>query len=126
MKLMSVVTCVKNREKAPKEISSPKTTTRPSSDGVIYGNFNERRIEYEDVILTETSDSQYSQSESYLSERLVKLLLLFNIAFLTINPPNLNRGIYGRGGVCLLHCSWLESNQLIGHQLIGQQLIGRM
>ena len=42
---------------------------RPISDGVIYGQYNERRIEYEDVLLSERTDSQYSQSESYLSER---------------------------------------------------------
>ena len=43
---------------------------RPVSDGVMYGNFNERRIEYEEVLLSEqTTESQYSQSESYLSER---------------------------------------------------------
>ena len=45
------------------------TRQRPVSDGVMYGNFNERRIEYEDVLLSERTESQYSQSESYLSER---------------------------------------------------------
>ncbi len=44
---------------------------RPTSDGVIYGQYNERRIEYEEVLLSERTDSQYSQSESYLSERFV-------------------------------------------------------
>ena len=45
---------------------------RPVSDGVMYGNFNERRIEYEEVLLSErTTESQYSQSESYLSERYI-------------------------------------------------------
>ena len=37
----------------------------------MYGNYNERRIEYEDVVLSERTESQYSQSESYLSERYV-------------------------------------------------------
>ena len=37
----------------------------------MYGQYNERRIEYEEVLLSERTDSQYSQSESYLSERYV-------------------------------------------------------
>ena len=45
------------------------TRQRPVSDGVMYGNYNERRIEYEEVLLSERTESQYSQSESYLSER---------------------------------------------------------
>ena len=45
------------------------TRQRPVSDGVMYGNYNERRIEYADVLLSERTESQYSQSESYLSER---------------------------------------------------------
>ncbi len=73
-KLVSMVTCVKGDEGGKKV--APKTThlpvTRPSSDGVMYGHFNERRIEYEEVLLSERSDSQYSQSESYLSERYVQ------------------------------------------------------
>jgi len=47
------------------------THQRPVSDGAMYGNYNERRIEYEDVVLSERTESQYSQSESYLSERYV-------------------------------------------------------
>ena len=58
---------VKN-EAAPSPSSSRQ---RPVSDGVMYGNFNERRIEYEEVLLSERTESQYSQSESYLSERYV-------------------------------------------------------
>ena len=52
--------------------ANPAPTTsrpRPVSDGAMYGNFNERRIEYEEVLLSENTESQYSQSESYLSER---------------------------------------------------------
>ena len=52
---------------------------RPISDGVIYGNFNERRIEYEEVLLSERTDSQYSQSESYLSERFVTSDVLYYV-----------------------------------------------
>jgi hypothetical protein len=64
---VSVVTRVKKHEEqyVPAHIP-PK---RPSSDGVMYGNFNERRIEYEEVLESERTDSQFSQSESYLSER---------------------------------------------------------
>jgi hypothetical protein len=61
-KLVSVVTQVKNQPVAA------ATRQRPVSDGVMYGNYNERRIEYEDVLLSERTESQYSQSESYLSE----------------------------------------------------------
>ena len=67
-KLVSMVTCVKKHDPAMKPTGSVPAT-RPSSDGVMYGNFNERRIEYEEVLLSERSDSQFSQSESYLSER---------------------------------------------------------
>ncbi len=84
-KLISVVTQVKNnRDRAAEEpVSSSKPTSipaqRPSSDGVMYGNFNERRIEYEEVLLSEQSDSQYSQSESYLSERLEIITASLNL-----------------------------------------------
>ncbi len=54
--------------------SVPPTSTRPSSDGMMYGDFNERRLEYDDILTSERSDSQYSQSESYLSERSVDSL----------------------------------------------------
>ena len=66
-----------NRERSDPDPSTaaskaaPLPVQRPSSDGVMYGNFNERRIEYEEVLLSEQSDSQFSQSESYLSERSV-------------------------------------------------------
>ena len=46
---------------------------RPNSDGVVYGNYNERRIEYEEVLLSEATESLHSQTESYLSERCVQL-----------------------------------------------------
>ena len=70
-KLISVVTRVKDGEK--EEVSKPQSgaQTRPTSDGIMFGTFNERRIEYEEVLLSERTDSQYSQSESYLSERYV-------------------------------------------------------
>lgn len=62
------------RVRAPgKPGSAPPTSARPSSDGLMYGEYNERRLEYEDILTSERSDSQYSQSESYLSERLVFL-----------------------------------------------------
>ena len=66
-KLVSVVTRVK-RDSDNLQAPAPQ---RPMSDGVVYGNFNERRIEYEDVLLSERTDSQFSQSESYLSETYV-------------------------------------------------------
>jgi chromosome segregation ATPase len=62
-KLVSVVTQVRSEQ------TPSSSRQRPVSDGVMYGNFNERRIEYEEVLLSEqTTESQYSQSESYLSE----------------------------------------------------------
>jgi hypothetical protein len=42
---------------------SPHPPKHPSSDGVMYGNFNEWRIKYEE---SERTDSQFSQ---FLSER---------------------------------------------------------
>ena len=74
-KLVSMVTAVKRNHDSGAEAYHPQPPQqqppRPTSDGVIYGNFNERRIEYEEVLLSERTDSQYSQSESYLSERCV-------------------------------------------------------
>ncbi|XP_064405216.1 disks large homolog 5-like isoform X2 [Halichondria panicea] len=71
-KLVSMVTAVKRNHDSGAEAYHPQPPQqqppRPTSDGVIYGNFNERRIEYEEVLLSERTDSQYSQSESYLSE----------------------------------------------------------
>ena len=64
-KLVSVVTCIKDENG---DDSARPPPHRPVSDGVMYGKYNERRIEYEDVLLSERTDSQYSQSESYLSE----------------------------------------------------------
>ena len=58
------------KELEPVSMSTP-SRPRPVSDGVMYGNYNERRIEYEEVLLSERTESQYSQSESYLSERSV-------------------------------------------------------
>ena len=63
-KLVSVVTRVKRDPDDPQAPAPP----RPMSDGVVYGNFNERRIEYEEVLMSERTDSQFSQSESYISE----------------------------------------------------------
>ena len=63
-KLVSVVTRVKRDPEDPQVPTPP----RPMSDGVVYGNYNERRIEYEDVLLSERTDSQFSQSESCISE----------------------------------------------------------
>ena len=68
-KLISVVTRVKQGEQEEPKPPPAGPQSRPTSDGMMYGNFNERRIEYEDVLLSERTDSQYSQSESYLSER---------------------------------------------------------
>lgn len=64
-----MVTRVKQGEKEEPRPPPAEAQPRPISDGVMYGNFNERRIEYEDILLSERTDSQYSQSESYLSER---------------------------------------------------------
>ncbi len=61
MKLVSVVTTVKKDKSSPPQ--------RPMSDGVVYGNYNERRIEYEEILQSERTESQYSQTESYLSDR---------------------------------------------------------
>jgi len=47
--------------------SAHPTSMRPSSDGGMYGSSYERRLDYD--LTSERSDSQYSQSESYLSER---------------------------------------------------------
>lgn len=66
-KLVSVITQVK--QDGGREEPRPQVVAeRPTSDGIMYGNFNERRIEYEEVLLSERTDSQFSQSESYLSE----------------------------------------------------------
>ena len=63
------MTRVKDGEKEEPNPPQASAPTRPTSDGIMFGTFNERRIEYEDVLLSERTDSQYSQSESYLSER---------------------------------------------------------
>lgn len=71
-KLVSVVTRVKQQGEKEESYQPPaEPQPRPTSDGIMYQNenFNERRIEYEDILLSERTDSQYSQSESYMSER---------------------------------------------------------
>lgn len=70
-KLVSVVTRVKQGEKEESYQPPAGAQPRPTSDGIMYQNenFNERRIEYEEILLSERTDSQYSQSESYMSER---------------------------------------------------------
>ena len=64
-KLVSVVTCVKGEGQ---QQAAPIVQPRPTSDGAMYANYNERRIEYEEVLLSEQTDSQYSQSESFVTE----------------------------------------------------------
>ena len=70
-KLVSLVTRVKQQGEEESYQPPAEPQPRPTSDGIMYQNenFNERRIEYEDILLSERTDSQYSQSESYMSER---------------------------------------------------------